>query len=102
TAGAHVAHVRDHYPAQLIAANDIPDDAPGCWHHFLWSIACRVQISPPQVPQPAKQEEGGHQGKREYRYQEAGYRATGQRPVIASVIERDRTTRKNRVNGPGQ
>jgi hypothetical protein len=102
TAGTRVAHVCDHHPAQLVAAYDVADNAAGRRHHILGLGTGGAKISPPQVPEPAEQEEGGYKRQRKHRYQEAGQDAAGQSPLLAPAVWRERMTHQNGQNGPGQ
>jgi len=101
TPGAWLAQVRDHYPAQLVATDDIADDVAGSWDHILGLGARRLQISSPQIPEPTEQKEGGYQCESEYWHEEASQNAAGQSPLLAPVIHDEGTVYEHGVHCPG-
>ena len=97
-----LAQVRDHYSAQLVATDDIADDVTGSWDHILGPGARSPQISPPQIPKPTEQKEGGYQCESEYWHEEASQNAAGQSPLLTPVIHDEGTVYEHSIHCPGQ
>jgi hypothetical protein len=103
--GAAVAQVVDDHVAQLVAADDLADDASSGLHDLAWPVAGPAHERPVHPGVPPQQEHRRGQGEGEDGQQGTGQGLAGEVGVVAGRVEVDRDAAwiagHNHVDGPG-